>query len=72
MEERIVSPLDQDEDLFENNLRPRRLEDYLGQVKVKENIDIFIQATKKRRKSAQTQHHDGHETTTLCERRPLR
>ena len=48
MEERIVSPLDQDEDLFENNLRPRRLEDYLGQVKVKENIDIFIQATKKR------------------------
>ena len=41
MEERIVSPLDQDEDLFENNLRPRRLEDYLGQVKVKENIDIY-------------------------------
>ena len=48
MEERIVSPLDQDEDSFENNLRPRRLEDYLGQAKVKENIDIFIQATKNR------------------------
>ncbi len=48
MEERIVSPLDQDEEAFDNSLRPKRLEDYLGQTKVKENIDIFIQATKKR------------------------
>ena len=48
MEERIVSPLDQEEELFENSLRPKRLEDYLGQTKVKENIDIFIQATKNR------------------------
>lgn len=48
MEERIVSPLDQEEELFEHSLRPKKLTDYLGQSKVKENIDIFIQAAKKR------------------------
>ena len=48
MEERIVSPLDQDEEQFDTSLRPKRLEDYLGQKKVKENIEIFIQATKNR------------------------
>jgi len=48
MEERIVSPLDQEEEQFDNSLRPKRLEDYLGQKKVKENIGIFIQATKNR------------------------
>lgn len=51
MEERIVSPLDQEEDLFDTNLRPKRLEDYLGQKKVKENIDIFINAAKNRGES---------------------
>ena len=48
MEERVVSPIDQEEDQFDNSLRPKRLEDYLGQKKVKENIGIFIQATKNR------------------------
>ncbi|MGI9553835.1 MAG: Holliday junction branch migration DNA helicase RuvB [Thermodesulfobacteriota bacterium] len=48
MEERIVSPIDQEEDVFDNSLRPKRLKDYLGQTKVKENIDIFIEAAKKR------------------------
>lgn len=48
MEDRVVSPLDQEEDQFDNSLRPKRLEDYLGQKKVKDNIGIFIQATKNR------------------------
>jgi len=48
MEERIVSPINQEEDLFDNNLRPKRLKEYLGQTKVKENIDIFIKAAKNR------------------------
>ena len=48
MEERVVSPLDQEQDQFDNSLRPKKLEDYLGQKKVKENINIFIQATKSR------------------------
>ncbi len=48
MEERIVSPLDQEEEIFDNSLRPKRLENFVGQKKVKENIGIFIQATKNR------------------------
>jgi len=48
MEARIVSPLDQEEEIFDNSLRPKRLENFVGQKKVKENIGIFIQATKNR------------------------
>lgn len=48
MEERIVSPLDHEEEVFDNSLRPKRLESFVGQKKVKENIGIFIQATKNR------------------------
>ena len=35
MEERIVSPLDQEEEIFDNSLRPKRLENFVGQKKVK-------------------------------------
>jgi len=49
MEERLISaaarPEDFDSDL---NLRPRRLEEYIGQVKVKEMISVFIQAARER------------------------
>ena len=48
MEERIVSPIDQEEDVFDSSLRPKRLGEYLGQTKVKENIGIFIEAAKNR------------------------
>ncbi|MGI6071993.1 MAG: Holliday junction branch migration DNA helicase RuvB [Lachnospiraceae bacterium] len=33
---------------LENNLRPRLLKDYIGQEKIKENLEIYIQAAKKR------------------------
>jgi len=33
---------------LENNLRPRLLKDYIGQEKIKENLNIYIQAAKKR------------------------
>jgi Holliday junction DNA helicase RuvB len=49
MEERLISaaarPEDFDTDL---NLRPRWLEEYIGQVKVKEMISVFIQAARER------------------------
>lgn len=49
MEERIVSPEDRGEDRQDEvELRPKRLGEYLGQSKVKENIGIFIEAAKKR------------------------
>ncbi|TEB06531.1 Holliday junction ATP-dependent DNA helicase RuvB [Pelotomaculum schinkii] len=45
MGDRIISAASKPEDFdTENSLRPSRLEDYIGQEKVKETISIFIQA----------------------------
>lgn len=49
MEERFVTPLSVEEDThIEYSLRPQRLKEYIGQKKVKEKLDIFIKAAKKR------------------------
>lgn len=46
---RLIEPLATDEELFmESSLRPRSLEDYVGQEKAKGNLRIFIDAAKKR------------------------
>lgn len=46
----MVTPKLQEEDaLFESNLRPRYLKEYLGQTKAKEKIGIFIEAAKRRK-----------------------
>lgn len=37
------------EDEFDNSLRPHRLEDYIGQEKVKENLKVYIEAAKIRK-----------------------
>ncbi len=51
-ENRIVDPTeimgDNDSD---NPLRPRHLDDYIGQEKVKENLSVFISAAKQRKES---------------------
>ena len=50
-EERIIRPElleDPIEERIENSLRPKILEDYIGQNKVKENMKIYIEAAKKR------------------------
>ncbi len=48
-EERIICPgLDTSENDLEVTLRPRVLDEYIGQEKVKENMRIFIEAAKKR------------------------
>ena len=36
------------EERLENSLRPQRLDEYIGQTKVKENMKIYIEAAKKR------------------------
>ena len=36
------------EESIENSLRPRTLEEYIGQTKVKENMRIYIESAKKR------------------------
>ncbi len=38
-------------DEFENNIRPQRLDDYVGQTDVKENVRVFIEAAKMRDES---------------------
>lgn len=52
MEERIVSSSIKEEDVeIEYSLRPRRISEYIGQAKVKENLSIFIEAAKARGES---------------------
>ena len=49
-EDRIVSASEIPEDLAggDNPLRPKTLDEYIGQEKVKENLKVFIEAAKKR------------------------
>ena len=49
-EERLISPELEDigEERMENSLRPKTLDEYIGQDKVKENMKIYIEAAKKR------------------------
>ena len=45
----ILSPIRTKEDvLFEDSLRPRTFEEFVGQEKVKSNLKVFIEAAKKR------------------------
>jgi Holliday junction DNA helicase RuvB len=49
MTERIIEPKRIEEDLpAENSLRPRRLDEYIGQDKLKENLTVFIEAARQR------------------------
>ena len=49
-EERLITPKEQNEDqVFDLTLRPKILIDYIGQEKIKENLEIFIAAAKKRK-----------------------
>lgn len=49
-EERIITPNLMNDDA-ELSLRPKTLDEYIGQTKVKENLKIFIEAAKKRNES---------------------
>ena len=51
LEEKLISPelsSDEQEERIENSLRPKTLDEYIGQDKVKENMKIYIEAAKKR------------------------
>lgn len=50
-EGRIVSMEEQHADDWQYSLRPRRLNDYLGQDKVKDNLSIFIKAALSRKEA---------------------
>ena len=48
MSELFVSPVQPDEEEIERSLRPRRLEEFVGQRRVKEQLAIGLQATRSR------------------------
>src|SRR3989338_659126 len=49
-EERIITPENQsnEDNVLDLTLRPRTLKEYIGQTKVKQNLEIFMQAAKQR------------------------
>ena len=47
-EQPITAATSLPEDLPEGSLRPRTIDEYIGQEKAKENLKIFIQAAKQR------------------------
>jgi len=47
--ERVISPLSIDGQVFENKLRPSSFDEYVGQIKVKQNLKISIEAARKRK-----------------------
>ena len=49
-EENLINPelINEEENRLENSLRPKTLDEYIGQDKVKENMKIYIEAAKKR------------------------
>lgn len=52
MEDRIVTPLNIKEDTEnEYSLRPKRLNEYIGQKKVKDKLKIFIEAARNRKEA---------------------
>ena len=52
-EDRIISPELENtgEERLENSLRPKTLDEYIGQDKIKENMKIYIEAAKKKRRT---------------------
>jgi Holliday junction DNA helicase RuvB len=47
-EQPLTSGVSRETDLFENTLRPKTLEEYIGQSQLKANLKIFMNASKKR------------------------
>ena len=48
MEKRIIDGSIKDEDIFEQNIRPEYLDEYIVQTEIKENLRVFIKAAKMR------------------------
>ena len=46
MDNRIVDAEEQSVDVFENNIRPQSLKEYVGQKEITDNLKVFIEAAK--------------------------
>ncbi len=49
--DRIINGDLKEEDIFDKNIRPSLLDEYIGQTEIKENLNIFIKAAKMRGES---------------------
>jgi len=50
-EDRIIAGGEQDQDVWQYSLRPRRLDEYIGQTKAKDNLKVFIKAAMDRKEA---------------------
>ena len=48
MEKRIVTSEKTSDDVFDRNIRPESLDEYVGQDEIKSNLEVFIKAAKMR------------------------
>ena len=48
-EERVIAPQDAGDDTADPGLRPRTLDDFVGQRQVRENLSVFVEAARARR-----------------------
>ena len=48
MEESVFTKRELEEDTFESSIRPDSIDEYIGQTEVKENLKVFIEASKMR------------------------
>src|SRR5690242_15595483 len=52
MRDRLISPqMSEEEQAIETSLRPRRISEYIGQEKIKENLSILLEAARRRNES---------------------
>jgi holliday junction DNA helicase RuvB len=49
--ERLIAAASQDEDPWDAALRPKRLDEYVGQDKIRDNLSVFIKAASRRSES---------------------
>jgi Holliday junction DNA helicase RuvB len=48
---KITSKPELEEDKINSSIRPRKLDEFIGQTQAKENLKVFIEAAKKRKNS---------------------
>ncbi|SUD90996.1 Holliday junction branch migration DNA helicase RuvB [Psychrobacter phenylpyruvicus] len=51
MENRLINPLERQDDVVDSNIRPGTLAEYIGQPVVREQMEVFIEAARRRKEA---------------------